>query len=53
MVPAARLILAMIYRNYHLELASDRNIEVIPTVTSRPKEEILMGIHRRDRSGSF
>ena len=46
----ARLILAMVYQHFHLELASDRNIEVIPTVTSRPKEEILMGIHRRDPS---
>ncbi|KZN25773.1 cytochrome P450 [Haladaptatus sp. R4] len=43
----ARLILAMLYQNHHLELASDRNLEVIPTVTSRPKEDVLMTVHER------
>ena len=41
----ARLLLATIYQGYHLELASDRNLEVMPTVTSRPKEEVSMVIH--------
>ncbi|MFC6825023.1 cytochrome P450 [Halopelagius fulvigenes] len=44
----ARLLLATIYQNYHLELVSDRNLEVIPTVTSRPKEEVVMVAHERD-----
>ncbi|MFO7927903.1 cytochrome P450 [Natronomonas sp.] len=43
----ARLILATMYQNYHLELRSDRNIEVIPTVTSRPKEDVVMAVHER------
>lgn len=40
----ARLILAMLYQDYHLELVSERNLEVVPTVTSRPKEDILMKV---------
>jgi len=43
----ARLILATLYQDYHLELVSDRNLEVIPTITSRPKEEVLMTVHER------
>ncbi|WP_433629993.1 cytochrome P450 [Halomicrococcus sp. NG-SE-24] len=43
----ARLLLAMIYQNYHLELRSDRNLEVVQTITSRPKEDIRMTIHER------
>lgn len=43
----ARLILATLYQNYHLELVSDRNLEVIQTITSRPKEEVLMQVHER------
>lgn len=43
----ARLLLAMIYRDYHLELTSGRNVEVIQTITSRPNEEIRMRVHER------
>jgi cytochrome P450 len=43
----ARLLLASIYQDYHLELASDRSLEVVPTVTSRPKEDVLMTVHER------
>lgn len=43
----AHLILATLYQNYHLELVSDRNLEVIQTITSRPKEEVLMQVHER------
>ncbi|WP_117595471.1 MULTISPECIES: cytochrome P450 [Haloprofundus] len=43
----ARLILAMMYQRFHLELVSDRSIEVIPTVTSRPKEDIVVTVHER------
>ena len=43
----ARLILAMIYQDYHLELTSGRNVEVVQTVTSRPDEEIRMRLHGR------
>ncbi|WP_224450609.1 cytochrome P450 [Haloprofundus salilacus] len=43
----ARLILAMLYQQYHFELVSDRSIEVVPTVTSRPKEVIVVTIHER------
>jgi len=48
----ARLILAMIYQNYHLELASDRNLEVVPTITSRPSEEVSMVVRDRADDGS-
>ncbi|AHG02425.1 cytochrome P450 (plasmid) [Halostagnicola larsenii XH-48] len=43
----ARLLLATIYQHYHLELVSDRTLEVIPTVTSRPKEDVVMVAHER------
>jgi cytochrome P450 len=43
----ARLILATVYRDYHLELVSDRNLEVVPTITSRPDEEVTMRLHER------
>lgn len=47
----ARLLLAMIYQRYHLELVSARDLEVIPTVTSRPKEDVLMTIYERENEG--
>jgi cytochrome P450 len=43
----ARLILATVYQDYHLELASDRNLDVVPTITSRPKEEVRMVVRER------
>ncbi|RJT00211.1 cytochrome P450 [Halococcus sp. IIIV-5B] len=48
----ARLLLATVYQDYHLELASDRNLEVVPTVTSRPKEPVSMVVHERSATGS-
>jgi cytochrome P450 len=48
----ARLILAMVYQEYHLELDSTRNLEVVPTITSRPKEEVRMRVHERDGNPS-
>ncbi|MFB6109133.1 MAG: cytochrome P450 [Haloplanus sp.] len=47
----ARLVLATLYRAYHLELVSDRNVEVVPTVTSRPKEDVVMRLHERPVDG--
>lgn len=41
----ARLLLATLYQNYHLELASDRNLEGVPTITSRPKEDVSLVVH--------
>jgi len=43
----AKLLLAMIYQRYHLELVSERDLGVIPTVTSRPKEDVRMTVHER------
>ena len=43
----ARLILATLYQRYHLELVSDRDVEVIPTVTSRPNDDIVVVAHER------
>ena len=42
-----RLILATLYQRYHLELVSDRDVEVIPTVTSRPNDDIVVVAHER------
>ncbi|WP_254862248.1 cytochrome P450 [Halovivax gelatinilyticus] len=43
----AKLLLATIYREYHLELASNRALDIVPTITSRPKEDVLMRVHER------
>jgi cytochrome P450 len=43
----ARLILATLYQRYHLELVSDRDVEVIPTVTARPDDDIVVVAHAR------
>lgn len=43
----ARLILAMLYQSYHLELVSGRDVDVIQTITSRPDEDIRMRLHER------
>ncbi|SFR34286.1 cytochrome P450 [Halogeometricum limi] len=43
----ARLILATLYQDHHLELVSDRNLEVVPTITSRPKEDVRARVHER------
>jgi len=43
----ARLLLATIYQRYHLELEPGTDLDLMATVTARPKNEIPMTIHRR------
>jgi cytochrome P450 len=44
----ARLILATIYQNYHLELVpGTENLDLLATITARPKDEIPMTVHER------
>ncbi|ELZ28063.1 cytochrome P450 [Halogeometricum pallidum JCM 14848] len=43
----ARLLLATIYQRYHLELTPGATLDLMATVTARPKEEIPMTVRRR------
>lgn len=43
----ARLLLATIYQQYHLELTPDTELNLSATVTARPKDEVRMTVHRR------
>ncbi|MFC6905709.1 cytochrome P450 [Halalkalicoccus tibetensis] len=43
----ARLLLATIYQRYHLELTQGPELDLMATVTARPKHEIPMTVHRR------
>jgi cytochrome P450 len=43
----ARLLLATIYQQYHLELAPGTGLDLMATVTARPKSEIPMTVRRR------
>ena len=43
----ARLIVAAIYANYHLELVPGTELDLMATITARPKEEIPMTVYRR------
>ncbi|WP_049921335.1 cytochrome P450 [Halopiger djelfimassiliensis] len=43
----ARLILATIYQRYHLELVPGTDLDLMATVTARPRDEIPMTVHER------
>ncbi len=43
----ARLILATLYQQYHLELVPGTDLDLMATITARPKHEIPMTVHRR------
>ena len=43
----ARLILATIYQDYHLELRPGTDLDLLATITARPKDEIPMTVHER------
>ncbi|WP_128478874.1 cytochrome P450 [Halorussus pelagicus] len=43
----ARLLLATIYQQYHLELTPGTELDLMATVTARPKDEIPMTVHER------
>ncbi len=43
----ARLLLATIYQQYHIELTPGAELDLLATITARPKKEIPMTVHRR------
>ncbi|MDQ2049434.1 cytochrome P450 [Natronolimnohabitans sp. A-GB9] len=43
----ARLILATIYQSSHLEVVPGTELDLLATITARPKDEIPMTVHRR------
>ncbi|SEW09600.1 cytochrome P450 [Natrinema salifodinae] len=43
----ARLILATIYQEYHLELVPGTDLDLMATITARPKHEIPMTVRER------
>ncbi len=43
----ARLLLATIYQQYHLELTPETELDLMATVTARPKKPIPMTVRRR------
>ncbi len=43
----ARLILATIYQQYHLELVPGTDLDLMATITARPKAEVPMTVRRR------
>ncbi|RQH01860.1 cytochrome P450 [Natrarchaeobius oligotrophus] len=43
----AQLILAAVYRRYHLELVPGTDLDLMATITARPKHEIPMIVHER------
>ena len=43
----ARLLLAAVYRRCHLELAPGTDLDLMATVTARPKDEVPLTVRRR------
>lgn len=43
----APLLLATVYRRYHLELIPEATLDLMATVTARPKEGVPMTVRRR------
>ncbi|MFB6136709.1 MAG: cytochrome P450 [Halobacteriaceae archaeon] len=43
----ARLVLATLLRRHHLELVSDPSLELVPTITARPRDPVRMRVHER------
>ena len=43
----ARLMLATIYQDYHLELVPGTDLDLLATITARPKNEIPMTVYER------
>lgn len=44
----ARLVLATLLQRYHLELVSEPSIDLVATITARPRNPVLMRVHERD-----
>lgn len=43
----ARLVLATLLQRYHLELVSEPSIDLVATITARPRDAVLMRVHER------
>ncbi|PSQ47873.1 hypothetical protein BRD15_06395 [Halobacteriales archaeon SW_6_65_15] len=44
----ARLVLATILQEYHLELVSSPSLDLRPSITARPRNPVWMQVHERD-----
>ncbi|WP_435359005.1 cytochrome P450 [Haloarchaeobius sp. DFWS5] len=45
----ARLLLAQILQEYHLELVSDPSLDLVASITTRPRSPIEMRVHEREK----
>nr|WP_274323901.1 cytochrome P450 [Halosimplex aquaticum] len=43
----AKVVLATLLQRYHLELVSDPSLDLVATITSRPRNPVLMRVHER------
>ncbi|WP_436924566.1 cytochrome P450 [Halosimplex amylolyticum] len=43
----AKVVLATLLQRYHLELVSDPSLDLVATITARPRDPVLMRIHER------
>ncbi|MEF8799457.1 MAG: cytochrome P450 [Halolamina sp.] len=43
----AKLVLATLYQNRHFELVSEPKLSLLPSITTRPTEPVLMRVHER------
>ena len=46
----ARLVLATVLQEYHLELVSSPSLDLRPSITARPKNPVWMQVHEREGS---
>jgi len=44
----AKLVLATLLQDYHLELVSGPSLDLVATITARPRDPVLMRVHERD-----
>ncbi|WP_123534152.1 cytochrome P450 [Halosimplex salinum] len=44
----AKVVLATLLQRYHLELVSDPSLDLVATITARPRDPVMMRIHERD-----
>jgi len=44
----AKLVLATLLRDYHLELESSPSLDLVATITARPRNPVLMRVHERE-----
>ncbi|WP_415381790.1 cytochrome P450 [Halosimplex sp. TS25] len=44
----AKVVLATLLQRYHLELVSDPSLDLVATITARPRNPVLMRVHERE-----